>query len=96
MPANRSLRASKVDTFVYQKGRLSQPVLNPQQFHQGAQFRQRKTVSVGGSTKIRYNLKGAFSIQTAAGGGRASVGQGGRQRLSRSTGGFYQRKVRSR
>lgn len=92
--STKALRASKVDTFVYSKGKLSQPVLNPQQFHQSAEFRQRKTMSVGGSTKIHYNLRGAFTITTSAGGGSASVGQGGHSRLSRSTGGFYQRKTR--
>lgn len=95
MGAPKALKASPVDSFTYQKGRLSQPVLNPQQFSSGAQFKQRKTIHVGGSTTIRYNLKGAFSIQTEAGGGHASTGQGGRSRLSRSTGGFYQRKVRT-
>lgn len=90
----KALRPSSVDTFVYQKGKLSQPILNPQQFHQSAQFRQRKTMNIGGSTKIHYNLVGAFSISSSIGPhAHASTGQGGRTRTSRSTGGFYQRKT---
>lgn len=88
--------SSKVDTFVYSKGRLSQPVLNPQQFQRSAEFRQRKTLNVGtGSTKIHYNLRGAFSITTSIGPhAHASTAQGGRTRVSRSAAGFYQRKTR--
>lgn len=92
-----SMKASKVDNFVVQHGALTQAVLNPQQFHKDAEYRLRKTMHVGGSTSIRYNLTGQFTVSTSIGPrARASTGQRGRTRISRSIpGGYYSRMVRS-